>query len=121
MANSSKKAGAVKASKASRQNRAALVIKSKGHVINSKGAIEYKELDSKATIIHAGMSGSGEELDEHCRKMMRYGVKVQSVRPRIRPVKAMDLSDLSGRVIVESATNKALRAHKNTFKKLADM
>lgn len=50
----------------------------------------------------------------------RYGVKIQS-RPKIKPVKSLDLSDCYGEQIIKSETRLALVTHKNTFKKLADM
>ncbi|MGL4926557.1 MAG: hypothetical protein ACRC4K_06965 [Plesiomonas shigelloides] len=50
----------------------------------------------------------------------RYGVKIQP-RPKIEPVKQLDLSDWSGEQIIKSETQLALVTHKKTFKKLADM
>lgn len=49
-----------------------------------------------------------------------YGVSIVS-RPKIRATKKLDLSDDAGRQIVISETKLALRAHKKTFRKLADM
>lgn len=49
-----------------------------------------------------------------------YGVSIVS-RPKIKATKKLDLSGEFGRQIVISETKLALRTHKNTFKKLADM
>lgn len=103
MAKSSKTAGVVKAR---RMGHTVVGLDDKGRVI-SKKVLSNEEIDR------------ANQLEPT--KLERYGVKILAPRPRIKPVKALDLSELSGRVIVESATNNALRAHKNTFKKLADM
>lgn len=50
----------------------------------------------------------------------RYGVQLVT-RPKIKAVKNLDLSGELGRQIVFSETKLALRTHKKTFKKLADM
>ncbi len=42
-------------------------------------------------------------------------------RPKIAANKKLDLSGVHGQQIVKSETKLALRAHKKTFEKLADM
>lgn len=50
----------------------------------------------------------------------RYGVKIVE-RPKIAATKSLDLAGEYGQQIVRSETKLALRTHKQTFKKLADM
>jgi hypothetical protein len=50
----------------------------------------------------------------------KYGVKIVE-RPRIAATKSLDLAGEYGQQIVRSETKLALRTHKQTFKKLADM
>jgi len=54
------------------------------------------------------------------KKLELYGVVIVE-RPKIKATKKLDLSGDSGRQIVLSETKLALRTHKKTFKKLADM
>ncbi len=54
------------------------------------------------------------------KKLEMYGVEIVQ-RPKIKATKKLDLSGESGRQIVLSETKLALRTHKETFKKLADM
>lgn len=54
------------------------------------------------------------------RKIEAYGV-VAVKRPRIQATKKLDLTGDSGQQIVKSETKLALRTHKKTFTKLADM
>ncbi|WP_114416533.1 acetyltransferase [Marinospirillum perlucidum] len=53
-------------------------------------------------------------------KVEAYGV-VAVKRPRIKATKKLDLSGDAGRQIVQSETKLALRTHRKTFSKLADM
>lgn len=49
-----------------------------------------------------------------------YGVNIVT-RPKIKATKKIDLSGDYGRQLVNTETRLALRTHKRTFKKLADM
>jgi len=53
-------------------------------------------------------------------KIEKYGVKSVK-RPHIRATKKLDLSGPSGSQTIKFETKLALRTHKNTLKKLADM
>ena len=53
-------------------------------------------------------------------KLREYGVEIVS-RPRVPATKKLDLSGELGRQIIKSETKLALRTHKRTFEKLADM
>jgi hypothetical protein len=50
----------------------------------------------------------------------RYGV-TQVSRPKIKATKKLDLSGVAGQQIIKTETKLALRMHKATFRKLADM
>ena len=54
------------------------------------------------------------------KKIEAYGVTAVE-RPKIKAVKKLDLTGDTGKQIILSETKLALRTHKNTFKKLADM
>lgn len=49
-----------------------------------------------------------------------YGVEIIA-RPKIKATKRLDLTGEQGRQIVRSETKLALRTHRKTFAKLADM
>ncbi len=49
-----------------------------------------------------------------------YGVP-QVKRPKLKATKQLDLSGMQGRQIVRSEAKLALRMHRKTFTKLADM
>lgn len=53
-------------------------------------------------------------------KLSTYGVSIVE-RPKIKATKKLDLSGEQGKQIVFSETKLALRTHKKTFQKLADM
>lgn len=53
-------------------------------------------------------------------KLQEYGVEIVK-RPSIPATKKLDLSGEEGRQIVKSETKLALRTHRRTFEKLADM
>ena len=53
-------------------------------------------------------------------KLQNYGVELVS-RPKVPAIKKLDLSGEYGKQIVKSETKLALRTHKRTFEKLADM
>lgn len=53
-------------------------------------------------------------------KIAKYGVK-PVVRPKVKAIKTLDLSNVYGQQIVKSETRLALTTHKNTFAKLANM
>lgn len=53
-------------------------------------------------------------------KLNTYGVYIVE-RPKIKATKKLDLSGDQGKQIVFSETKLALRTHKKTFQKLADM
>lgn len=54
------------------------------------------------------------------KKVEKYGVSAVS-RPKVKATKKLNLSDESGKQIVKSESKLALRTHKKTFEKLADM
>ena len=54
------------------------------------------------------------------KKVELYGVSAV-VRPKIKATKSLDLSGVHGQQIVKSETKLALRTHRKTFAKLADM
>ena len=54
------------------------------------------------------------------KKISTYGVRVVE-RPKIKATKKLDLTGVSGQQIVKSETKLALRTHRKTFEKLADM
>jgi hypothetical protein len=53
-------------------------------------------------------------------KLREYGVTIVN-RPPVPATKKLDLSGEHGKQIVKSETKLALRTHKRTFDKLADM
>lgn len=53
-------------------------------------------------------------------KVERYGVAAVE-RPKIKATKSLDLSGAHGQQIVKSEAKLALRTHRKTFEKLADM
>jgi hypothetical protein len=54
------------------------------------------------------------------KKIEKYGVNAVD-RPSIKATKKLDLSGVYGQQIVKSETKLALRTHKKTFQKLANM
>lgn len=54
------------------------------------------------------------------KKIESYGVRAV-VRPKIKASKELDLSSIYGQQIVKSETKLALRTHKKTLDKLAQM
>lgn len=54
------------------------------------------------------------------KKVSLYGVNPVD-RPVIKATKKLDLTGVSGQQIVKSETKLALRTHRKTFEKLADM
>ncbi len=54
------------------------------------------------------------------KKIEEYGL-ISVTRPKIKATKQLDLSGVYGQQIVKSETKLALRTHKKTFQKLADM
>jgi hypothetical protein len=54
------------------------------------------------------------------RKLKTYGISIVD-RPKIKATKKLDLSGDQGKQIVYSETKLALRTHRKTFQKLADM
>lgn len=54
------------------------------------------------------------------RKLTTYGISIVA-RPNIKATKKLDLSGDQGRQIVYTETKLAIRTHKKTFQKLADM
>ena len=52
--------------------------------------------------------------------MKKYGVEVVD-RPKIRPIKELDLPGKEGEEIIKLLTKKILIRHEKTFKRLADM
>ncbi|MEZ8141992.1 acetyltransferase [Enterovibrio norvegicus FF-33] len=54
------------------------------------------------------------------KKIESYGVGAIE-RPKIKATKKLDLSGVHGQQIVKSETKLALRTHRKTFEKLADM
>jgi len=53
-------------------------------------------------------------------KMKKYGVEIVD-RPKIRPVKELDLTGKGGEKLVRLLTKKILIRHEKTFKRLSDM
>jgi hypothetical protein len=54
-------------------------------------------------------------------KLLKYGVTGPVIRPKIKPVKQLDLSTPEGQRLVYSEARLILSQHKNTFKRLASM
>jgi hypothetical protein len=54
-------------------------------------------------------------------KLEKYGVTEPVNRPKIKPVKQLDLSTPEGQRLVYSEARLILSQHKNTFKRLASM
>lgn len=54
------------------------------------------------------------------KKIEAYGVDAID-RPKIKATRSLDLSGAYGQQIVKSETKLALRTHRKTFEKLADM
>ena len=54
------------------------------------------------------------------KKIEAYGVGAID-RPKIKATRSLDLSGVYGQQIVKSETKLALRTHRKTFEKLADM
>jgi len=52
--------------------------------------------------------------------MKKYGVEIVD-RPKIRPIKMLDLTGKRGEEIVRVLTKKILIRHDKTFKRLSDM
>jgi hypothetical protein len=52
--------------------------------------------------------------------MKKYGVETVD-RPKIRPIKELDLAGKEGEKLVRLLTKKILIRHEKTFKRLADM
>ena len=52
--------------------------------------------------------------------MRKYGVEIVE-RPKIRPIKELDLAGKEGEKLVRLLTKKILIRHEKTFKRLADM
>lgn len=52
--------------------------------------------------------------------MKKYGIEVID-RPKIKPIKKLDLSGKNGEVIIRLLTEKILIRHEKTFKRLEDM
>ncbi|NRD74751.1 acetyltransferase [Shewanella sp. VB17] len=53
-------------------------------------------------------------------KIESYGVEAVN-RPKVKATKKLDLSGVHGQQIIKSETKLALRTHRKTFEKLADM
>ncbi|MEH8017524.1 acetyltransferase [Rheinheimera muenzenbergensis] len=51
--------------------------------------------------------------------LAKYGVTEPVQRPKIQPVKQLDLDTPEGKLIVLSETKRMMQIHKNTFKRLA--
>ena len=54
-------------------------------------------------------------------KKNKYGLPQSSDRPHIKANKNLDLCGLEGKQVIHSEIKSALRMHKKTFEKLADM
>lgn len=54
-------------------------------------------------------------------KLAKYGVTEPVNRPKIKPIKQLDLSTPEGQRLVYSEARLILTQHKNTFKRLANM
>ena len=52
--------------------------------------------------------------------MRKYGVEIVD-RPKIRPIKELDLAGKEGEKLVRLLTKKILIRHEKTFKRLSDM
>lgn len=52
-------------------------------------------------------------------QLAKYGVTEPVHRPRIKPVKQLDLDTPKGKLIVLSEAKRIMQIHKNTFKRLA--
>ena len=52
--------------------------------------------------------------------MKKYGVEIVD-RPKIRPIKELDLTGKEGGKLIRSLTDKLLIRHEKTFKRLSDM
>lgn len=49
--------------------------------------------------------------------MRKYGVEIVD-RPKIKPIKELDLSGVKGEMIIKSLTEKILIRHEKTFERL---
>lgn len=54
-------------------------------------------------------------------KLAKYGVTEPVNRPKIKPIKELDLTTPEGQRLVYSEARLILTQHKNTFKRLATM
>lgn len=54
-------------------------------------------------------------------KLAKYGVTEPVNRPKIKPIKELDLTTPEGQRLVYSEARLILTQHKNTFKRLANM
>ncbi|MBP6468490.1 MAG: acetyltransferase [Fusobacteriaceae bacterium] len=52
--------------------------------------------------------------------MKKYGIEIID-RPKIKPIKKLDLSGKNGEEIIKLLTEKILIRHEKTFKRLEDM
>ena len=52
--------------------------------------------------------------------MRKYGVEIVD-RPKIKPIKELDLTGKEGEKLIRSLTKKILIRHEKTFKRLSDM
>ena len=52
--------------------------------------------------------------------MKKYGIEIID-RPKIKPIKKLDLSGKNGEEIIKLLTEKRLIRHEKTFKRLEDM
>lgn len=52
--------------------------------------------------------------------MKKYGIEIID-RPKIKPIKKLDLSGKNGEEIIKLLTEKILIRHEKTFKRLKDM
>ena len=52
--------------------------------------------------------------------MKKYGVEIVD-RPKITPIKELDLTGKEGEKLIRSLTKKILIRHEKTFKRLSDM
>lgn len=52
--------------------------------------------------------------------MKKYGIEIID-RPKIKPIKKLDLSGKNGEEIIKFLTEKILIRHEKTFKRLEDM
>ncbi len=53
--------------------------------------------------------------------LAKYGVTEPVNRPKIKPVKQLDLNTPEGQQLVYSEAKRVMQLHKNTFKRLASM